>query len=210
MHQRLALRLGRSRRAAPRPPRRSSGLIADEVVALLARRGVEQVVDQLVRIGALRPPDHVPHRDVPLVAIVPDDVGHLRPRQSAHLHLEAELAPFLRDQLRGLEFLRVGRLGSRDNDYLPDLVAGGFRRRVNRCGERAGRNCGEHRAAKKLTGKQRHHDCLPIAHAGQLPTSLSQIAARRKPPRCRARVRGASKIGALCRAGAHCSVSNSR
>ena len=123
-------------------------LIADEVEALLARRGVEQVVDELVRIGALGPADHAPHRDVPLVAIVPDDVRHLRPRQSAHLDLEAELAPFLRDQLRGLEFLRVGRLRAGHDHDLADPVAGGFRRRrVSRSDKPAGGNAGEHDAA---------------------------------------------------------------
>ena len=99
-------------------------LVADEVEALLGGRGVEQVVDQLVRIGALGPADHAPHRGVPFVAVVPDDVRHLRPRQAAHLDLEAELAPFLRDQLRRLEFLRVRGLRPGEEVDLADLLLG--------------------------------------------------------------------------------------
>ena len=108
--------------------------VADEIEAFLARRRVEQIVDELVGIGAFGPADHAPHGDVPFVAIVPDDLGDLRPRHSAHLDVEAELAPFLRDQLRRLEFLGVAGLGAGDQHKFAHAVAG----RVGRSGRQHG------------------------------------------------------------------------
>ena len=77
--------------------------------------------------------------------VVPDDVGDLRPRQAAHLDLEPELAPFLRDQLRGLEFLRVGGLRPRDQHQFANFVAGGVGRNRKSCTERKT----EHGASKQ-------------------------------------------------------------
>jgi hypothetical protein len=71
---------------------------------------MEQIEHEFVRIGPLRPPDHAPHGGVPFVAVVPDEIGELRPRHAPDLDVEAELAPFLRDQLRRLKLLRIARL----------------------------------------------------------------------------------------------------
>src|SRR5262249_35326752 len=81
-------------------------LVADEVVALVGQGRIEQGVDELVGIGALGPADHAPHRGVPLVAAVPDQRGLSLALQRLDVNVEAELAPLLGDQLRGLVGLR--------------------------------------------------------------------------------------------------------
>ena len=101
-------------------------LVADEVEAARRGRGVEQIVDELVGIAALGPADHAPHGDVPALALVPDDLAELLARGRAHLDLEAELPPRLRDQLRRLEGLRHGALRVGIEDDLAHRVAGGL------------------------------------------------------------------------------------
>ena len=104
-------------------------LVADEVVALVGRARIEQRVDELVGVGALGPADHAPHRGVPLVAAVPDQRGLRLALQRLDVDVEAELAPFLGDQLRGLVGLRQRRLRPGVEVDLADLLVAPFARR---------------------------------------------------------------------------------
>src|SRR5262249_24772264 len=72
-----------------------------------------------------------------------DEVGDLRPRQPEYLDIESELAPFLRNELRGLEFLRVAGLRARDDHDLADAVTGCLGRHQG-CGKPGGHKPCEH------------------------------------------------------------------
>ena len=97
-------------------------VVADEVEARLGGRGMEKIVDQLVRIAALRPPNHAPHRGIPAFALVPHDLALLLARHRLDLDIETELAPGLRDQLRRLKSLRRAGLRIRDQHDLADAI----------------------------------------------------------------------------------------
>ncbi len=85
-------------------------VVADEVVALLDRAGVEEVVDELVRIEPLGPADHLPGGHVPLLSVEPDEVAHLLPRHHLDLQVEADLLKLTRGELDPLELLWHVRL----------------------------------------------------------------------------------------------------
>ena len=102
--------------------------VADEIVTVLGRARMKEVVGELVGIAALGAADHLPGCDVPFVALVPDEVGHLLPGHYIHLDVEAELAPFLSDELDGLELLRLGCLRPAENDKLTYFIAACERR----------------------------------------------------------------------------------
>ena len=97
--------------------------VADKVEAGGGGGGVVVVEHHFVRIAALGSPDHAPHGGVPFFAFVPDHLDMLLPRQGAHLHIQAELAPGLGHQLRSLISLRVDALGPGDQNNLANRVA---------------------------------------------------------------------------------------
>ena len=147
--------------------------VADEIEALVRRGRVEQVEHELVRIAALGTAHHAPHRGVPLLAIVPDEIGQLRARKSPHLDIETKLAPFLRNELGGLVFLRVGGLRGREQHELANGIASRM----------AGRRHGQLRCHQCSSGNRKQGSAACRQHSPLLLERKAAAGTRRIAPR---------------------------